>query len=308
MLDYSAQLMHRSFSECIKLGTARVHSCYHRVLNIITEDGLLSILSAEIPCAPKALQLAEYVDFLKLDILAGNQVSLFKSHISIENKMTIDISDVKLWNCPTIVTTDIFSSDAIAGIGSVNEFFLKNCKKQGAAGWYRKKLEKDNSMTEDIIDFALRIRIDDFVRGWCEGELAPVERLIGVGYGLTPSGDDFLCGFYFAFSCLLPDNMQLMKLRMKILSLKKQMSDISYQMIDTYFNGEGNEIFYRFLSAVLKNDVYLLPDIFKEILMFGSTSGTDIMVGILTGLSLIIPLNEIKKNDILENLNQKNVY
>jgi len=295
MLTFSGQLIHESFSKCIKLGTGRVHSCYHRVLNILTEDGLFSILSAEIACAPKALQLMEPVDFLKMNILVGHQVSFFDSHLSIGNKLTIDLSSARLWHCPIIFPADTSAADSIAGIASANELFLRDSERRGAAVWYREQLGKNISMTEDSIDLALRIRIGDFVCGWFNGNLAPVERLVGVGYGLTPSGDDFLCGFYFALSHLLPENTHVIMLRIQILSLSVQMSDISRQMIDTYFNGEGNEVFYRFLSAVLQNDIDVLPAIYREILMFGSTSGIDITVGILTGLSFVFPSNSNKR-------------
>jgi len=289
MIIFSAQWIHRSFSQCLTLGAGRVHSCYHRVLNFLTEDGLFSILSAEIPCAPKALQLMEPVDFLALGIAAGNKVSLFTSHILIGNKVVIDLCGVQLWHCPTVTAAQVSASAAIAGIASADELLFRGSEVRGAAGWYREHLGQNAPAPQDSIDRALRLRIDDFVSGWCRDELAPVERLVGVGYGLTPSGDDFLCGFYFVLCHLLPDSTGATELRIRILTLSGQMSEISRQMIDTYFNGEGNELFYRFLNAVLQNDVNVLPAIYRDILMFGSTSGVDVMVGILTGLRFVFP-------------------
>jgi hypothetical protein len=255
----------------------------------MVEDNLFTILSSEITCAPKALQLFENVDFLALNIREGSPVSLCDSPLFIGNNLAIDLKDAQLWRCPNVIP-NYNVSDAVEGIESADRLFLEHTDKRGASGWYRVQLGGSVQNSNDIIDAELHIRIGDFVRGWLRGDIAPARRLEGVGYGLTPSGDDFLCGFYFAVSNLLHENMQVMDLRKEMLSLSVQMTDISRQMVDTYFNGEGNEFFYKFLNAVLQNDVCNLPDIYKEILAFGSTSGTDVAVGILTGLRIVCQL------------------
>lgn len=285
MIILSAQYMHQSFSKCLNFAKGSVHSCYHRVLNLSAEDNLYSVLSSDIVCAPKAIQLMESVDFRALKISPGKTVSFFNSYISID-EVIIDLSKAQQWHCPKISTSNIFQSDIVYGIERANKYFTENTDLRGASVWYREKLGNNISLSKDTIEHALSIRIEDFLKGWLNGELIPVERLVGVGYGLTPSGDDFLCGFYFAISKLMPENPYVIDLRKRILALIYKMSDISRQMVDTYFNGEGNEVFYRFLNAILHSNIEDLSDIYSDILKFGSTSGTDISVGILTGLSV----------------------
>lgn len=286
MIILSVQYIHESFSKCLKFNKGNVHSCYHRVLNVVVEDNLYSILSSDIACAPKAIQLVESVDFITLKISSGNTVSFFNSYISIDDRIIIDLSKGKQWKCSSIDTSNICQSDLVDGLRRANKFFFEHIDLSGASIWYRKKLGYNLSITKDSIEHALAIRIEEFVNGWVNGELAPVERLVGLGYGLTPSGDDFLCGFYFAISNLLLDNSCVIDLRKRALDLSCKMSDISRQMVDTYFNGEGNEVFYRFLNAVIHNNFDDMADIYNEILNFGSTSGIDISVGILTGISV----------------------
>lgn len=287
MIILSAKWIHESFSRSIKIGEGIVYSCYHHVLNFMTDDGLLTILSSEIPCAPKALQLTDSVNFLSINVKLGTQVSFIDPYLLVGNKMLVDLEYAKPWKCSKIIPININKSDALAGIASVNKLILKNQKKYGACRWYQTYIGKNVLDTKDSIELALHRRINDFIHGWHIGDLTPVEKLIGVGYGLTPSGDDFLCGFYFTIYQLTPKNIQASNLRAKVLSLKKHMSEISSQMIDTYFNGEGNELFYQFLNAVLLNDIIALNNTYQGILKFGSTSGLDIMVGILTGLRFI---------------------
>ncbi len=116
-----------------------------------------------------------------------------------------------------------------------------------------------------------------------------VKKIIGLGAGLTPSGDDFLCGFLLALS-LKP-------------LLFKEFTGFLQNYLQTDFTEQTSLISSYFLSYALKNiyaenlchiqkailndNPHAISQHIKHSAQMGHTSGADTLLGLYTGLSAI---------------------
>jgi len=108
--------------------------------------------------------------------------------------------------------------------------------------------------------------------------------LLGYGKGLTPSGDDFICGFFLALNTwkdiLFPgDDMQPFIPPILHLAFEKTTS-ISANLISFAVEGSADERLMHCLDW-LHVGSGTAENIMKELLTYGSSSGIDTLAGIL---------------------------
>ncbi len=108
---------------------------------------------------------------------------------------------------------------------------------------------------------------------------AGVRLLRGCGTGLTPSGDDFLCGWMLA--CRLRHNTPLAR---KILPLALGGNPVSNAFLELSADGRVNVAVQRLVQAPS------LPRA-KTVCAFGHTSGADLLCGLRWGLDCPLILN-----------------
>ena len=112
-------------------------------------------------------------------------------------------------------------------------------------------------------------------------------RLIGAGQGLTPSGDDFICG-YMAALFFLGSNDKKVLLTNTIMQHIDKTTLISQEYLKYAIEGKFNE-YVKDLELILSkintgdylDDLY---EIIKKIASIGHSSGTDFLAGLYVGL------------------------
>jgi hypothetical protein len=116
--------------------------------------------------------------------------------------------------------------------------------------------------------------------------------LIGCGPGLTPSGDDFLVGFlaahYLSGSALVKE-FKYRKLDSDVVAMaRKQTTLVSAEMLACAVKGKFSEILYQAWRALpdMANDSNQNGPV-QRFLSWGSTSGTDTIVGLALGLATL---------------------
>ena len=115
------------------------------------------------------------------------------------------------------------------------------------------------------------------------GELRDaVQRLIGFGPGLTPSGDDALAGLIVALSSSNSCELFRDQLVTAVLGNLHLTADISAQMLDLACHGLVNEAVDAVLVAGDCEAAVL------RLLGVGATSGADTLLGIVAGLRLAV--------------------
>jgi hypothetical protein len=137
----------------------------------------------------------------------------------------------------------------------------------------------------------------DVARGSLRQDMAEVARkgrqLVGLGPGLTPSGDDFLGGLLFAAHSLkraYPGDFCWG--REVITDLMgwayKQTHSISHTVLSDLALGHGPEPLHEVVKSLLTGqDLRCLISAVTRLLEIGHTTGWDILAGALTGMLLV---------------------
>ena len=123
----------------------------------------------------------------------------------------------------------------------------------------------------------------DAVDRLMDGDAAAAKKLIGLGRGLTPSGDDFLCGF---LTVLDKEHPLAKEVRTVIAENLPRTTDISAAYLGGVLRGEYFTI-YNAVELILKWD-----EPFEEhcdfVLSMGASSGTDALLGALAAAKILL--------------------
>jgi hypothetical protein len=119
--------------------------------------------------------------------------------------------------------------------------------------------------------------------------------LVGLGTGLTPSGDDFLGGLFFASTLLRSVYSEIPYLQTWnyanfILGCKTQTNLISFTLLKDHSQGHALEPFHRFANGLLMGqpNEQFLPFV-GELAAVGHSTGWDVLAGFLVGMSVTFP-------------------
>jgi hypothetical protein len=119
--------------------------------------------------------------------------------------------------------------------------------------------------------------------------------LVGLGPGLTPSGDDFLGGLLFQLhhlSAVYPEVLRWERAPVDDLLTwaGTQTNPISSALLRDHIEGHGSEPLHALVAQLLRGDE---PEIMRmsvqRLLRIGSTSGWDLLAGVLMGMLWITP-------------------
>ena len=148
-------------------------------------------------------------------------------------------------------------------------------------------------------------RARDLVRGLVSIDARLVETsaagLIGLGPGLTPSGDDFLAGLMVAMSAYRPEAAGC-ALRDSVLRLAPDRTTaLSATLLAHAADGTGSESMHRLLAALLGTGDQPDPEGLARLMADGGrTSGWDALAGLLLGIHLALRLRDADGGRLLE--------
>jgi len=132
-----------------------------------------------------------------------------------------------------------------------------------------------------------RVFQDRFIMAYdhiVQGELNKgISLFKGCGYGLTPAGDDFICGLLMGLY-LLDEKNELSKIRETIYSFSTSadalVNAMQYQAYHGYFDAD-----WKGLALALQDGSPYLETGVQAVLQSGETSGVDKLTGFITALT-----------------------
>jgi hypothetical protein len=131
--------------------------------------------------------------------------------------------------------------------------------------------------------------------GFYEEAMLHAYKLVGLGPGLTPSGDDFLLGMmssiYGGFN-LCPFIKTQLKQALKLLAISENQitSEISRGLLYEASAGKVPEYLYNLTYSLFYSDIDDTSSCAKQLANIGATSGQDMIVGALFGGVLMMEL------------------
>lgn len=162
----------------------------------------------------------------------------------------------------------------------------------GCRYYYLKNYLNINNYRPGIVEIELAKRIDCFIDAINNNYMnkEQINPLIGFGIGLTPSGDDFLVGFISVLNIVITNYSY--RIKKKLINLvdidKISTTDVSRQTLYAAIKGRTEEHILNVIDSFLGEDKKRLKFSFKKLFEIGSSSGTDLAVGIVVAFILLI--------------------
>ena len=260
-----------------------VHSVFSRAINIQGDEGLFSIVCGDWP-APYSANIAIVNDPF-FCIRAGDAVKTDNvGALSIGNSTIVDCRKARLFHASYKKPEGC--QDFSLGIAEFDAYCAETTMTDGCMSFYCNCYLGQSGYGNDLVTAELSKRLADFViavRGGmdCEKELW---RVVGAGQGLTPSGDDFLCGFLFVLHNLGTRRADDLFVRISQILSSRVLSttDVSSWMIRSYIGGESAGVYRELLEAFYgcRN----MKAILSKVRSIGHSSGLDFAVGMAAAL------------------------
>lgn len=151
------------------------------------------------------------------------------------------------------------------------------------------KSKHDMSLFEKQSRLLIIQILEEVQRAWyfCDHQkvVANLEKLLGLGVGLTPTGDDVLTGIlasYFA------SHHQLIGLEKLVTITKLKTNMVSEAELSEAFQGRFAQTVQAVFIAIHSENEEMIKKAVNQLRMVGSTSGSDLLAGIIFGLKLFI--------------------
>ena len=268
--------IHDSFYERLKIGSfrGRVHSVFQKAINIMDEQEILyTILSSEMDEGPMAVHVNEE-NLSSLGIGVHDFVQGDENQLTL-GKITFQVNNIPFYQLPRSEFRP-------------SRYLRSNMEKVRNQLEEMKEVEK--SPYDKEVNRILHERIASLKLAFMEEEekgiLESSMSLIGLGPGLTPSGDDVLLGI---LSVLNLKNHRYEKFRplfeKVIQSAYEETNILSYYGLRRANDGFIRQDITDFTVAMIEKEN--IEQELEKILQIGHSSGQDITYGIMTLLEII---------------------
>lgn len=261
--------------------TAKVESVFRRALNLQLDSGeLLTIFPIGSPNAPASL-VGSHAIGQSLGIV-GEIVQLSPMAITFETT-TIAVDDCEF------VTNSLDTCQLPLPSLDYLKQFEQRVQAQAKQGSFY------GAMANDVFNSAQVTRLQrgraQLQHAWIQSSVEDIidatKQLIGLGIGLTPSGDDYLLGILLVLNhSLVADSVKLAAIKQAIFDNIKTTTSVSQACLSAGLERRYSEPLRELLIAITHQADSFEPAL-QAALSHGATSGQDTCVGMIDGWRLL---------------------
>lgn len=264
--------------------TGEVTAIFENSIHLTAEDCVLTLGSEKIPNHPFTIRTYT----LPEDISIGNTFYITKRRLFVERYYYLDLRDMPIYT-PCFKTKYIVPRENI-----VRE--LQACR-EGAAlatgieGFFPLLIGdvETDQITQKVMPVIDKIGLSIRNSDW-PGFVKHSEDIVGVGVGLTPSGDDFLTGVLVAlyfYNTNFAKGFTIDKLETLAMLAGYRTSLFSATLIKAAARGWVLDLISYWLVSLFQGDIKQVRELTEKILKIGHSSGADILLGLITALESI---------------------
>lgn len=269
-----------SFLKSARTGT--VHSVYRKTVNLITNNQIIALQAEASPLSPISLITGLSASAMsELKLAAGDPVIFSEGRIDIHASSEVrHISYIEAMRYDLLLSASLNPEACTALVQNIKAALL-----QAHAGGFDLIFNESPDTELSLILLAAKNHIEDSLRLYRSRQYKEsavcLSGILGLGNGLTPGGDDFLCGALAGLK-LRGESEGIFSRALKE-TISRRLNDtvdISAAFLSCALNGQ---------YSLAVNSLTDIPDpvrisaSFSEI---GHSSGIDTLCGILYALSL----------------------
>ncbi|HBC7431055.1 TPA: DUF2877 domain-containing protein [Providencia rettgeri] len=263
-----------------------IEQVFNKAINFSIDNVLYTLLCSQLDNAPNSCRLINK-DFSLFDIKDGESINLLDKEILVGNNYLLSFSLCKEWQQPVINFNDnklkkpsylLYIEKQISSLDLIlTENKSSLFKYQGDNFFYL-------SMTKQLVQLRSEL-IESIIKKNKENIIYVIRQFVGLGIGLTPSGDDYLVGL-MAFLLLIghPVATFYPEFFKGITQSLGQTTPISAITLEKALNREYRENMQQLIQSLVDaKETNIYPQ-FLEILNIGSSSGSDMLFGLRDAL------------------------
>lgn len=270
--------------------SGRVHSIFAHVVNICDSDNILfSLAAADRDNAPSTVLVAFPADF-RFDaagIAGGDPVSSGSGVLALGAGLTVDAAGAGEWQA---VLPDFPAGGGLAALAAGLAVLTDCIAAAGTDGGLKEYHTGCGQGSSSLFSRELAARAASLVAALEAGDFAAAfvsgRSLLGLGAGHTPSGDDFLAGLLTVFRMPgAPFGEDYAALGESLSGEADALTTaVSRAMLQQAAAGRARESVIDLLEALATGGTSRVRSAAMRVLALGSSSGTDIAVGLASGL------------------------
>ena len=270
----------------------RVHSVFNRVVNIECTTGkLFTLAGLRLDNAPNTA-IVEIAGFEACDIAVNDPVAVTKGKLHVGDGVVVHWTAASIWQVQLPRYTDA-DGNLQGRLDWVQSYLLL----KGAQSSFTVQEQSDNAFTRQM-SLTLRQRSRSLLDALEQMHMASAcqhaKSLIGLGPGLTPAGDDFLVGLFAVLNLGgSPCCGWLAGGKDVLLRAEQSTNAISLAALTAAAHGQVRESISRLIETLIYGTLATLTEPLDRVLAIGSTSGSDLVAGILAGLKLNLRIEAI---------------
>ncbi|MFC1484542.1 DUF2877 domain-containing protein [Candidatus Neomarinimicrobiota bacterium] len=264
-----------SFGDRLARGKYELHSKFARAVNFITPDAtasLAAVVNPEIGSGPANIIIRG------LDLAKVESLTIADEYLLLDNRR-FDLEDSLCFTS----TNDTRGGDIAEldrNLPILQACLLETAPPQSLAFLLDNKLGTNFSTVFEK-QFVKRIR-SGVQRLFTADPIGGAKYLRGTGFGLTPSGDDYICGHLIAMNLIHKLTGKDLASTIRAISQVVQgKNPLSNAFLACAQNGWVSERFKDLISALLYSGEKDVCRCTRELCAVGATSGTDQAIGFL---------------------------
>ncbi len=253
------------------------HSVFERITNFINHNGhIVSVSDSDKYLSPNTI-LVNSESYKSID-----NIEISETNIELNNEF-YPISEIKKFDSFFYFDEKInidFNSKITKFEGEYLSMFNEKSLRFLLDGKYEQnfKTSFEKAFVKHIKEAYNEIKKGNFYDG--------ISKMKGAGFGLTPSGDDFIAGMLYACDVLIKYGVKINTDVKKIREISKSNNPISDSLIYYASKGAYYKRFKDFIEAFLYKEENL-NQAFNNLIEIGETSSSDMLSGFLIQLKSI---------------------
>ena len=271
----------------------RVQSVYRSVVNVTTADGVLTV-AGEGGGLPNGILADLGPDWRAIGLQPGMVVVANDAKIRVPDAgLEIQFDAAPRWS-PRLPSTAEAAGDAAARWARRTAATRTIARARASAGGFGSLLRQNVLDDPDAYVHVARPELAGLIFALENGDRSLAAEaatlLIGLGTGLTPSGDDVLVGIEASLHALARPAAGFLGLATG--DVEGRTTALAATLLRHAAAGEFAERLHVLLAALLGSDDEAIPAAIDRAVAWGATSGTDCLLGVLIGLDVAAGVHE----------------
>ncbi len=284
-----------SVGDCVPNGTFRLHSRFERAVNFAGTRGVVSVVAPEVGGGPVNL----VVDAIDPGPAAGLTVtgSGARGRSVVFDGRPLDTEGATAHE--SCIRLPRWSSRTLAANLTTLSAFLTRCAPEKSLAFLLDP--RRSSEFRPGFERAVAAHLRDCATDAMHGDvIRAAHRMAGCGFGLTPSGDDFVCGVLVAMRVgETADDVSLWPLRREIGEAARTGNVLTDAFLSHACAGRVSATTQALLHALVAGAGDDVAGAAREVVSTGETSGADFAVGLLLQLRTYLPQSIARRARVL---------